>query len=395
MRRSDFVYPEGQIYLDGNSLGLMPHAAARELRRRADEWASRAVSGWDDWFDLAERLSPSVARLVGARDHEVVATGGITVNLHALLATFYRPTSVKRNLVATSLDFPSDLYALKSWADREGAELRLVESRDGNTLTTEDVIAALSADVALALLPTVLYRSGQLLDVETITRVARERGVTIGWDAAHSVGCVPHAFHDHDVDFAVWCHYKYVNAGPGAPGGLFVHERHHHETPGLAGWWGHDKGTQFEMRGDFRKAAGAGAFQIGTPSVLALGALQGALEVFDEVGIEAVRARSLELTDRLIALAEEQLPELRVVTPREHAARGGHVALAHPEANWLSLALRERGVVPDFRAPDILRLAPVALYNDEAELERTASLLRELLDSGAHREFAGREGAVS
>lgn len=394
MRRQDFVYPEGQIYLDGNSLGLMPHASRRELERRTHEWAARAVAGWDDWFDLSERLAPGVARLVGAGPHEVAVTGGITVNLHALLATFYRPTSVKRHIVATSLDFPSDLYALKSWTDREGAELRLVPSRDGRTLHPDDILAALGADVALVLLPTVLYRSGQLLPVGELARVARERGIVVGFDAAHSVGIVPHDLHADDVDFAVWCHYKYVNGGPGAPGGLFVHERHHHLTPGLAGWWGHDKGTQFEMRADFRKADGAGAYQIGTPSVLALAALAGALETFDEVGMDAVRTRSLALTDHLMNLVDTRLPELRIVTPRAHAERGGHVALAHEHAHLLSLALRERGVVPDFRAPDILRLAPVALYNDEAELDRTVNVLRELLDTGAYREYEGRESAV-
>lgn len=395
MKRSAFAYPAGQIYLDGNSLGLMPRAAGEKLQQRTREWAERAVSGWDSWFGAAEALSPSIARLVGAKPQEVIATGSITVNLHALLATLYQPTSVKRHLVATELDFPSDLYALKSWADRAGADLRLIPSRDGRTLHEEDILAALTADVALALLPTVLYRSGQLLNVRHLSEVARGRGVTLGWDAAHSVGCVPHAFHDDGVDFAVWCHYKYVNAGPGAPGGLFVHEQHLQLTPGLAGWWGHDKTSQFEMRADFRKAQGAGAYQIGTPSILALGALEGALEVFDEVGIESIRARSLELTALLMRLVDAELPEFTVVTPRADAERGGHVALAHRDAKLLSLALRERGIIPDFREPDILRLAPVALYNSEDELEQTVRVLRELLDTGTHLALADKAGAVT
>ncbi|PYE53052.1 kynureninase [Deinococcus yavapaiensis] len=386
MRRGDFATPRGKIYLDGNSLGPLPSRAKEELLARLDEWEQRAVEGWDAWFDFAERLSPSLARLVGARDDEVIATGSITSNMHALLATFYRPQGPRRHLVATSLDFPSDLYALNSWAEREGAEVRLIPSRDGYTLHDDDVDAALAGDVALAWLPTVLYRSGQLLDVSRWTRVAHDRGLLIGWDAAHSAGSVPHAFHDDEVDFAVWCHYKYVNAGPGAPGGLFVHDRHFDRVPGLAGWWGHDKASQFEMAPTFRKARGAGAFQIGTPSILALGALKGALEAFDELGMTAIRGRSLELTAHLTRLVDEVLPEVRIVTPREAARRGGHVALAHPEAGALSLALRARGIVPDFREPDILRLAPVALYNDEADLERTVRVLRDLLDSGAHRD---------
>ncbi|WP_245808350.1 kynureninase [Deinococcus hopiensis] len=393
-----FAIPPG-IYMDGNSLGLMPHAAREAVLRRLDDWQRDAVGGWDAWFNLAESLSPSMARLVGARPHEVIATGSITANLHALLATLYRPEGPssekgRRHLVATSLDFPSDVYALQSWAEREGAEVRLIPSRDGHTLHADDILTALADDVAVAVLPTVLYRSGQLLDVEGLTRAAHERGVLIGWDAAHSVGSVPHALHDAGADFAVWCHYKYVNAGPGAPGGLFLHERHHGQAPGLRGWWGHAKDTQFEMAHHFRPAAGAGAYQLGTPPILALAGLEGALAVFDSVTMEEVRARSLELTSRLMALAEAHLPEMQVVTPHDPACRGGHVALAHPEAQALSVALRARGIVPDFRQPDILRLAPVALYNTEAEVEETVGALRELLRTGAHREV-GAAGLVT
>ncbi|EYB68190.1 kynureninase [Deinococcus phoenicis] len=384
MRRDLFALPPG-IYLDGNSLGLMPHAARAAVLRRLDEWRDDAVSGWDGWFGLAESLSPSIARLVGAQPHEVIATGSITANLHALLATLYRPDAKRRHLVATSLDFPSDVYALQSWAERAGAEVRLIPSRDGHTLHEDDILATLTDDVAVALLPTVLYRSGQLLDVPRLTREARARGLLIGWDAAHGVGSVPHDFHAAGADFGVWCHYKYVNAGPGAPGGLYLHERHHDRVPGLRGWWGHDKGTQFEMAHAFRPAAGAGAYQLGTPPVLALAALEGALTVFDTVDMEEVRTRSLALTAHLMALVDTHLPEVQVVTPRDPARRGGHVALAHPEAHALSLALRARGITPDFRQPDILRLAPVALYNTEAELGETVRVLRELLDTGAHR----------
>lgn len=384
MRRDLFAMPPG-IYLDGNSLGVMPHAAREAVLRRLDEWQFEAVSGWDRWFGLAESLAPSIARLVGAHPHEVIATGSITANLHALLATLYRPEGGRRHLVATSLDFPSDVYALQAWAERYDAELRLIPSRDGHTLHEEDILAALTDDVALALLPTVLYRSGQLLDVAGLTREAQSRGVLIGWDAAHSVGSVPHGLHHSGADFAVWCHYKYVNAGPGAPGGLYLHERHHDRLPGLRGWWGHDKGTQFEMAHTFRPAPGAGAYQLGTPPILALAALEGALSVFDTLSLEEVRARSLELTLHLMALVDAHLPELRIVTPREPARRGGHVALVHREAQALSLALRARSITPDFRSPDILRLAPVALYNTEDEVEETVRVLRELLDTGAHR----------
>ncbi len=383
MKRDAFLLPRG-IYLDGNSLGPLSYAAQAATERRLKQWQHLAVNAWDEWFGLAERLSPALAKLVGAEPGEVIATGSITGNLHALLATFYRPQGARRNLLATSLDFPSDLYALSSWAERLGGELKLVPSRDSHTLHPDDLRAAFTPDVALAVLPTVLYRSGQLLDVETLTRRAHQAGALIGWDAAHSIGVLPHEFHAHGVDFAVWCSYKYLNAGPGAPGGLFVHEKHFERAPGLPGWWGGEKATQFEMAPTFRKAAGAGAYQMGTPSVIALAGLEGALGIFEEVSIAAVRARSLELTDYLIALADAQLPEMTLRTPRDPGLRGGHVVLEHPEAQRLSLALRERHITPDYRAPNLLRLAPVALYNTEAELEKTVRVLRELLDSSAH-----------
>ena len=197
---------------------------------------------------------------------------------------------------------------------------------------------------------------------------------------------MPHALHEAGADFAVWCSYKYLNAGPGAPGGLFVHEKHHHLKPGLPGWWGHEKETQFAMRGEFTPAAGAGAYQVSTPSILALGGLEGALALFEEVGAKAVRQRSLELTDYLIQLADEHLPEMTLQTPRDHAERGGHIVLEHPDAKQLSAALRARDIIPDYRQPNLLRLAPVALYNTEAELEEVVDVLKGLLSSGSYKE---------
>lgn len=394
MIRGEFLLPPG-IYLDGNSLGPLPKRASERVAQRLLEWQTQGVLGWDGWFHLAESLSPALGRLVGAPPGEVIVTGSITANLHSLLATLYRPRGGRRHLLATALDFPTDLYAMRSWAERMGAELRLIPSRDGHTLAREDILAAFTPEVALALLPTVLYRSGQLLDLPGLTHAARDAGLIIGWDAAHSVGALPHALHDIGADFAVWCHYKYVNGGPGAPGGLYLHRRWHHLAPGLPGWWGHHKASQFEMRPEYRPAAGAAALQQGTPPILALAALEGALELFAGLDLREVRARSLELTAHLMERAERELPELTVVTPRPDSERGGHVSLQHPHARQLSLALRERGVVPDYREPDLLRLAPVALYTTEAELDEVVRLLRELLDSGEHLRRAGVAGAVS
>lgn len=393
MKRDAFMLPRG-IYLDGNSLGPLSYAAQSAIERRLKQWQYKAVSAWDEWFELSERLNPALAKLLGAKASEVITTGSISSNLHALLATFYKPKGKRKHLLATSLDFPSDLYAMKAWAERYEAELRLIPSRDGHTLTDEDIRAAFSEDIALAILPTVLYRSGQVLDWTSLTSWGHQQGLIMGWDAAHSIGAMPHQFHAANIDFAVWCSYKYLNAGPGAPGGLFVHERHHHLKPGLPGWWGNDKTTQFEMSAEFRPANHAGAYQISTPSILALAGLEGSLAIFEELSIEAIRERSLALTDYLIELADTYLPEMPLRSPREHAKRGGHIVLEHPEARLLSLALRSQNIIPDYRQPNLLRLAPVALYNNESELELTVKTLREFLDSGSYKSFAVTQKVV-
>jgi kynureninase len=245
--------------------------------------------------------------------------------------------------------------------------------------------------VALVWLPSVLYRGGQLLDMARLTREAHARGLLIGFDCAHSVGSVPHALHDWGVDFAVWCNYKYMNAGPGALGTLYLHTRHFGTLPGLAGWWGSDKHRQFEMAHQFDPGRGAGAWQISTPSVLGSAALYGSLAIFERAGMDSVRAKSLDQTAYLMYLADELLAPLGVTvgTPREAARRGGHVALEHPAARALTRALQARGVVPDFREPNVIRLAPVALYTSYVEVWRTVEALRQLLVSGTWLEPAG------
>ncbi len=385
-RPEAFALPRG-IYLDGNSLGPLPTAAQAAIERRLRQWQVLGVGAWDDWFGLAERLSPALARLLGAHPDEVIATGSITTNLHQLLATLHQPCDGRRDVLATVLDFPTDLYALRAWAERGGGRLRLVGSRDGHTIEPGDVEAELArGGIATMLMPVVLYRSGQRFDVPRLTAAAHAVGAMAVWDAAHSIGAMPHALHADGVDAAVWCSYKYLNAGPGAPAGAFLHRKHHERDPGLPGWWGHDKSTQFAMAATFTPAAGAGRLQQGTPPVLALAGLEGALALFEEVTVEAVRRRSLALTDQLWALLEAKVPEVRVVTPRVHAERGGHLALAHPQARGIAAALRRRGVIPDFREPDLVRLAPVALYTRDHELEGAVAALRALLDDGEHEQ---------
>ena len=376
--RGRFHFPPGRIYLDGNSLGLASLDAESEVQKALDEWKRLAIEGWwsgaPPWFGIGEELGALQAPLVGAEPDEVVATGSTTVNLHALVATFYE----RGVILADELNFPSDLYALRGQADLRGGELRLVRSRDGRTIDEAEAIAAMTDDVALVLLPSALYRSGQLLDVRRLARAANERGIPIGFDLSHSVGCVPHHLHEDGVDFAFWCGYKYLNGGPGAVASLFVHRRHFGRRPALAGWWGSDKARQFDMATELTPAAYAGAWQIGTPPILAAAGLRGALGVLGEARIDAVRARSLALTGYTMFLVDELLAGhgYAVGTPREPDRRGGHVAVEHADAPRIVASLAERGVVADFRPPNVIRLAPVALYNTFEELWRTAEVLR-------------------
>lgn len=406
--RDRFYLPPNTIYLDGNSLGLLSRDAEEATLAALAAWQRLGVGGWLEadppWFTIGEQLGELTAPLVGAGPDEVVVTGTTTVNLHALVATFYQPAGERRKILATGLDFPSDVYALGSQIRLRGgdpaADLALVPSRDGRTVAEADIIAAMSDEVALILLPSVLYRSGQLLDLAGLAAAARERDILIGFDCAHSVGVVPHQLDAWGIDFAFWCAYKYLNAGPGSVGGLYVNRRHHGTTPALAGWWGYQKERQFDMRHDWEGATGAGAWQISTPPVLATAPLLGSLRIFAEAGIAAVRAKSLAQTRYLIDLLEAMGltgPEIgyRLGSPREPERRGGHVALEHDAGPRIARALKARGVVPDFRPPDVVRLAPVPLYTSYHELWRVADLLRDIVATGEYRLFEDARGLVA
>jgi kynureninase len=421
--------PDDLLYMDGNSLGPASDAALASLDRVVDEWRDRLIAGWTDadppWFEVGERLGGALAPLVGADPEEVVVGNSITVNIHTLVGTFldellagngpdreeleradgeWAPEGDPEDdpaVLVNELDFPSDHYAIRAQLRQRGIDpdekLRVVPSRDGRTIDPGDVEAALDAhdDVGIVFMPTALYRSGQLFDVERIAEAAHEAGAYAGFDAAHSAGAVPHEFGAAGVDFAVWCTYKYLNAGPGSIGALFVAERHHGLTPALAGWWGHEKATQFEMNMTYTPADSAGAWQIGTPPLLAAAPLEGSVELLREAGIERLREKSLALTDFLIALVDDRLPAVSVGTPRERDARGGHVALEHPEAERLSAALKDRGVVVDFRPPNVVRVCPAAPYTSFADVLEVVDEVEAILDAGAHERYATSQGGVT
>jgi len=396
--RDRFIQPEDALYMDGNSLGLASDASIETLDRVVEEWKALAIRGWTDsdpdWFHYGEYLGELVAPLVGANASEVVVGNSTTVNIHTLIGTFLdlalaeQPENAPAPAVLVNdLDFPTDHYAIAAQLTQRGIDpdekLRVVESSDGRTIEMDAIIDALEthADISIVFMPSVLYRSGQLFDLEAITTAAHEADAYVGFDCAHSVGVVPHELSTVGVDFAVWCSYKYLNAGPGALAGLYVNENHFGAEPTLAGWWGHEKATQFEMNQTFTPAETAGAWQIGTVSMLSAAPLEGALAVIDEAGIEQIRSKSVALTDYLITLVDGRLgEEFSVGTPREPSSRGGHVSIEHPNAKQLSAALREAGVVVDYRPPNVVRLCPSPLYTRFVDVWDAVELIRSLAD---------------
>ncbi len=408
--RERFSIPPGQIYLDGNSLGLLSHEAERSLLRVLQTWKKGGIGGWlaDDtpWFTMAETLAARVARLVGAEPDEVAIANSMTVNLHQLLSTLYRPKAQRRKVLIDASSFPTDRYALRSHLRLRGLDpdenIVIVRPGDSRFLDEGRIEEALrNPELQMALFPSVIYTTGQLLDLPRLCRAARENGVIIGLDMSHSVGVMPHALDEWGADFAGWGNYKWLNAGPGAVAGLFIARRHFaadgRVDAGMAGWWSVHKESMFEMSDEFFPGMGASALQIGTPAVLSMAPLDGALLPVEEAGLERIRAKSLALTDYLIALIDEELAEFgfEIGTPREGHRRGGHVSLTHPDAQSLSAALRARGVVPDFRKPDVIRFAPSPLYNTFSEIWEAVQILKEIVVTGAHKEFAAMTALVT
>ncbi|MFI0356674.1 kynureninase [Actinomadura sp. 9N407] len=384
---------EEAAYFAGNSLGLQPRSVARYLNEELEDWARLAVEGHTQarrpWVDYHEAARAPAARLVGALPHEVVAMNSLTVNLHLMMATFYRPAGERTWIVIEDAAFPSDSYAVRSQAvhhglDPERTVVRLKPRPGEENLRTEDVVEYLEREgrhVALLLLGGVNYLTGQLMDMESITKAGRAAGAVVGWDLAHAAGNVPLRLHDWDVDFAAWCTYKYLNSGPGAVAGCFVHERHVRDAalPKLSGWWGTDPATRFRMDPRIDPPASADAWQLSNPPILALAPVLASLEIFDRVGMDALRTRSERLTGYLAGRLAP-ISGLEVVTPPEPAARGCQLSIRVPDAAALTERLAvSAGVLADAREPDIVRLAPVPLYSTFHDCHRASVALAAML----------------
>ncbi|TDC66399.1 kynureninase [Micromonospora sp. KC207] len=386
-------YPQA-AYLAGNSLGLQPRATRAELLADLDAWGRLGVEGHLEaerpWLAYHELLTGPVARLVGARPTEAVVMNSLTVNLHLLMVSFYRPAGRRTRIVIEDSAFPSDSYAVRSQArfhglDPDATVLRLRPRPGEDALRTADVVDLLAAEgdtIALALLGGVNYLTGELLDIPAITAAGRAAGAVVGWDLAHAAGNVPLALHDWGVDFAAWCSYKYLNSGPGALAGVFVHERHlgRPDLPRFEGWWSTEAATRFEMAPTSRPPATVEAWQVSNPPILAMGPVRTSLELFDAVGMPALRERSVRLTGYLERLLDEVTTDrpLRVVTPRDPARRGCQlsVRIETGSAGELTKRLRhEHGVIADAREPDVVRFAPVPLYSTYHDCWRVADAL--------------------
>ena len=396
--REKFHLPRGKngrplIYFAGNSLGLMPKSARQIVEEEVDNWARLGVDAHHatgtPWYSYHEALRDPTARLAGAKPVEVICMNSLTVNLHLMMATFYRPTKSRFKILMEDPAFPSDTYAIKTQIVHHGLNpkdaLILARPRQGEfTIRMEDTVDLINkhADqLAVVMFGGVNFFTGQLLDIEKITAAAHNRGITVGFDLAHAIGNVPLSLHDWNVDFAVWCSYKYLNAGPGAVAGAFVHERHASDTklPRFAGWFGNDPNTRFRLHlePEFIPVPSADGWQISNPPIFSMAPLRSSLAIFDESGMEPLRAKSVRLTGYLeFLLNQNGSNRFTVITPKSPDERGCQLSiLAHQHPKELHNELIAAGVKCDFREPNVIRVAPTPLYNTFHEVWHFAQIL--------------------
>lgn len=374
------------VYLCGHSLGLQPRTVGSYLEQELRDWAELGVEGHfhakNPWMPYHRLLAEQTATLVGAQPAEVVVMNSLTVNLHLMMASFYRPTKGRHKILVERGAFPSDQYAVKSQIRFHGFDptSALIEltPRDGEVCMRDGDIKSLierqGDSIALILLGGVNYATGQAFDIAGITKAGRRKGCIVGFDLAHAAGNVPLELHDWGPDFAVWCSYKYLNGGPGCVAGCFVHERHARawELPRFAGWWGHDEKIRFEMGPEFHPMEGAEGWQLSNPPILALAALRASMEIFSEAGMDRLRAKSVALTGYMeFQLGQHASPKFSIITPSEQERRGAQLSIRLPsEGRKLCERLTAVGVIGDWREPDTFRVAAIPLYNSYQDVYR-------------------------
>lgn len=377
------------IYFCGNSLGLMSKTTTEMVNKELEVWAKKGVIGQHTyWESYHEHLSKSTARLVGAKPSEVVVMNALTVNLHLLLISFYQPTGNRNKIVIEKGAFPSDQYAVESQIKLHGLNpkdvLLELSPREGEkTLHTEDILETLKEhgdSIATILIGGVNYYTGQAFDMEAITKAGQKIGAYVGFDLAHAAGNIMLDLHDWGVDFAAWCSYKYLCAGPGSPGGVFIHERHGNwDGPRLSGWWGHNKQTRFQMGPDFEPIKGAEGWQISNAPILAMACLRASMAIFDKVGMSLIRSKSEKLTGYMEFLMNTISNKVEIVTPADATQRGSQLSLVmNKNGKDVFNQLGLQGVICDWREPDVIRVAPVPLYNSFIEVYRFYEILKSL-----------------
>ena len=387
-----FLYPkndnkENVIYFSGNSLGIQPKSVRKYVEKELNVWEREGLLGQHSrWENFHERLIENTARLVGAQPSEVVVMNALTVNIHLLLVSFYQPNENRKKIIIEEGTFPSDQYAIKSQIKFHGFDpqdtlIELSPRKGEDTLRTKDILAAvrdINEELATVILGGVNYYTGQAFNMQSITKAGHKVGAFVGFDLAHGAGNLEMNLHNWDVDFAAWCSYKYLCAGPGSPAGIFIHKIHHHWTgPRLTGWWGHNKNTRFKMGPDFDPIQTAEGWQISNAPVIGMAPLLAAMEIFDEVGMAAIRVKSEKLTGFLEYLIAENLPAVAIITPVNPAERGCQLSLVVPGGINTYEKILKKGVVCDWRKPDIIRVAPHPLFNRYTEVYDFVELLEQ------------------
>ena len=389
-----FHYPKNDdkknvIYFSGNSLGIQPKSVREYVEKELYVWEKEGLLGQHRrWENFHERLIKNTARLVGAEPPEVVVMNALTVNIHLLLISFYQPSENRNKVIIEQGAFPSDQYAIKSQIKFHGLDPRKVlielSPRKGEIkLRTKDILSTIrdvNDELATIIMGGVNYYTGQAFDLKSITKTGHKAGAFVGFDLAHGAGNLEMNLHDWGVDFAAWCSYKYLCAGPGSPAGIFIHKTHHNWTgPRLTGWWGHNKNTRFEMSPDFDAIQTAEGWQISNAPVMGRAPLLAAMEIFDEAGMAAIRLKSEKLTGFLEYLIAENLPAVSIITPEKLAERGCQLSLVAPGGENTFEKIREKGVVCDWRKPDVIRVAPHPLFNRYTEVYDFVKLLKQSL----------------
>ena len=394
--RSEFHIPlqkngEEHIYMCGNSLGLQPKRTKEYLNQELKDWATFGVEGHfhakNPWMPYHEFLTESYAKIVGAKPDEVVAMNTLTVNLHLMMVSFYRPTEKRHKIIIEGDAFPSDIYAVESQIKHHGLSpktslIKLIPRVGEAAIRKEDIAEIIEKEgdeISLIMLGGVNYYTGQVFDFETITKLAQTKGINVGFDLAHAAGNIKLELHKWGVDFAVWCSYKYLNSGPGSVAAAFVHERHHNsDLIRFAGWWGHNKEDRFKMPDNFNPIQSAEGWQLSNPPILSLAAIRASLSIFDEVGMDKLVSKSKELTNYLLYLLNTiDTDRIEIITPEE---RGCQISIRVKNGNKkLFDIITEKGVIADWREPDVIRIAPVPLYNSFEDVFKFYSIIKEVI----------------